>query len=69
LLSAKRTLQLKRTALKPDCSYEAEVTVARGAPAELLATIGFGGNSKLLPRVAGPRSVPPEIPLAVPHAD
>jgi glycerophosphoryl diester phosphodiesterase len=69
VLSAKRTLQVKRTALKRDCSYEAEVTVARGAPAELLATIAFGGNAKLLPRVAGPKSVPPEIPLAVPHAD
>jgi glycerophosphoryl diester phosphodiesterase len=67
VLGAKRALSTKRTALRRDCTYSVALTVPRGAPAELLATIGFAGNSKLLPRLAGPKSVPPEVPRAVPH--
>jgi glycerophosphoryl diester phosphodiesterase len=67
VLAAKRTLRAKRTQLRADCSYKEAVTVPRGAPTELLATIGFAGNAKLLPRIVGPKSVPPEVPLAVPH--
>ena len=69
VLGAKRTLRAKRTQLGADCSYQVALTVPRGAPTELLATIGFAGNAKLLPRLVGPRSVPPEVPLAVPHGD
>jgi glycerophosphoryl diester phosphodiesterase len=69
VLGAKRTLRAKRTQLAADCSYQVTLTVPRGAPTELLATIGFAGNAKLLPRLVGPRSVPPEVPLAVPHKD
>ena len=68
VLGAKRALGSRRAALRSDCSYSLRLTVPRGAPAELLATVGFGGNSKLLPRLAGPRSVPPEVPRAVPHS-
>jgi glycerophosphoryl diester phosphodiesterase len=68
VLGAKRTLHAKRTQLKRDCTYKAAVTVARGAPAELLATVGFAGNAKLLPRLVGPKAVPAEVPLAVPHS-
>jgi glycerophosphoryl diester phosphodiesterase len=68
VLGAKRTLRLRRTGLKADCSYAVAVSVPRGAPTELLATIAFAGNAKLLPRVVGPKPVPPEVPLAVPHA-
>jgi hypothetical protein len=32
------------------------------------ATIAFGGNERVLPRLVGPRSVPPEVALAVPDA-
>jgi glycerophosphoryl diester phosphodiesterase len=67
ILSAERTLRSRRARLRRDCSYTVEVNVARGAPAELLATIGFGGNAKLLPRLVGPRSVPAEVPLAIPR--
>ena len=67
VLGAKRTFRLKGARLKADCSYELAVTVPRGAPTELLATIGFAGNAKLLPRIVGPKAVPPEVPLAVPH--
>ena len=69
VLAAKRTLRARRTRLSRDCSYEVAVTVPRGAPTELLATIGFAGNAKLLPRLAGPKRVPAEVPRAVPHRD
>jgi glycerophosphoryl diester phosphodiesterase len=69
VLGAKRTLRTKRAQLKRDCSYAVAVTVPRGAPTELLATIGFAGNTKLLPRLVGPKAVPREVPLAVPHGD
>ena len=67
VLGAKDLLRRKRTRLKDNCSYRVSVTVPRGAPAELLATVGFGGNGGLLPRLVGPKSVPAEVPLAVPH--
>jgi glycerophosphoryl diester phosphodiesterase len=69
VLAAKRSLGSSSGRLKADCSYRVTVNVPRGAPAELLATVGFGGNTKLLPRLVGPRAVPPEVPLAVPHSD
>jgi glycerophosphoryl diester phosphodiesterase len=69
VLAANRTLRARRTQLERDCSYAVAVTVARGAPTELLATIGFAGNAKLLPRLVGPKPVPAEVPLAVPHTD
>jgi glycerophosphoryl diester phosphodiesterase len=69
VLAAKRTLRANRAQLRHDCSYEVAANVARGAPTELLATIGFAGNAKLLPRLVGPKPVPAEEPLAVPHGD
>jgi glycerophosphoryl diester phosphodiesterase len=68
LLGAKRLLHTKRIRLTRDCLVQVGVPVPRGAPARLLATIGFGGNKRLLPRLVGPRPVPLEVPLAVPHA-
>jgi glycerophosphoryl diester phosphodiesterase len=68
VLGAKRKLRVKRAGLRRDCTYFVGVTIPRGAPTELLATVGFDGNAKLLPRLVGPRSVPAEEPLAVPHA-
>jgi glycerophosphoryl diester phosphodiesterase len=67
VLGAKRTLYKRSTRLRAGCRFSVAVTVPRGAPARLLATIGFGGNAKLLPRLVGPRAVPREVPLAVPH--
>ena len=67
VLGAKRELHASRTHLHRDCTYRLAVTVPRGAPAELIATVGFGGNAKLLPRLVGPRPVPTEIPRALPH--
>jgi hypothetical protein len=67
VLGANRTLHARRTRLAKDCGYDLAVTVPRGAPARLQATIGFGGNDRLLPRLIGPRLVPQELPLAVPH--
>jgi glycerophosphoryl diester phosphodiesterase len=69
VLGAKNLLRSRRAQLRADCSYQVAVTVPRGAPAELLATVGFAGNKTLLPRLVGPKSVPAEVPLAVPHAD
>lgn len=68
VLGAKRTWHARRTRLGRDCRYAVGVPVPRGAPARLLATIGFSGNKRLLPRLVGPRPVPVELPLGVPHA-
>jgi glycerophosphoryl diester phosphodiesterase len=67
VLGANRTLHARKTKLAKDCTYDIAVQVPRGAPARLQATIGFGGNDRLLPRLVGPRPVPQELPLAVPH--
>jgi glycerophosphoryl diester phosphodiesterase len=67
VLGANRALRARRTQLGGDCDYDVSVPVPRGAPARLLATVGFGGNARLLPRLVGPRPVPRELPLAVPH--
>jgi glycerophosphoryl diester phosphodiesterase len=67
VLGAKNLLRSKRTQLAANCTYHVAVTVPRGAPAELLATVGFGGNGRVLPRLVGPKPVPAEAPLAVPH--
>ena len=67
VLGARRTLHTKRTQLRSDCRYDVAVTVPRGAPAELLATVGFAGNLRVLPRLVGPRAVPGDVPRAVPH--
>jgi hypothetical protein len=67
VLGANRSLHARRTILRRDCTYTVRVTVPRGAPAELLATIGFAGNTRLLPRLVGPRAVTAELPRAVPH--
>jgi glycerophosphoryl diester phosphodiesterase len=66
VLGAKRILYRRSTPLAANCSYRVKVTVPRGAPARLLATVGFGGTARLLPRLVGPRPVPRETPLAVP---
>jgi glycerophosphoryl diester phosphodiesterase len=68
VLGANRTLRARKTKLAKDCGYDIAAAVPRGAPARLQATIGFGGNDRLLPRLVGPRPVPQELPLAVPHA-
>lgn len=68
VLGGTRTLRSRRTALRSDCSYALALTVPRGAPAELVATVGFAGNSKLLPRLVGPKPVRTELPRAVPHS-
>jgi glycerophosphoryl diester phosphodiesterase len=68
VLSAGRTFRQDRARLKADCSYQAAVRIPRGAPTELLAIVRFAGNDDLLPRLVGPRSVPAEVPLGVPHA-
>ena len=67
VLGAKRTLHRRRARLKRDCLIALEVPVPRGAPTRLIATVGFGGNDRLLPRLVGPRPVRLEIPLAVPR--
>jgi len=67
VLGANRTLHARKTTLARDCGYDVSVSVPRGAPARLLATIGFGGNARLLPLLVGPWPVPLELPLAVPH--
>jgi glycerophosphoryl diester phosphodiesterase len=69
VVGANRTLHANRTRLARDCLVKVAVPVPRGAPARLLATVGFGGNSRLLPRLNGPRPVPREVPRAVPHTD
>jgi glycerophosphoryl diester phosphodiesterase len=69
VLGAKRTLYRRSARLGADCRYDIELTVPRGATARLLATVGFGGTARMLPRLVGPRPVPREGPLAVPHAD
>jgi hypothetical protein len=66
VLGAKRTLYRRSVQVGADCRYEIELTVPRGATARLLATVGYGGNARLLPRLAGPRPVPREVPLAIP---
>jgi glycerophosphoryl diester phosphodiesterase len=68
VLGAKRTLHVTHARLRGDCAIGLAVEVPRGAPARLLATVGFGGNARLLPRLVGPRPVPREVPLAVPHS-
>jgi glycerophosphoryl diester phosphodiesterase len=68
VLGAERLLRSRTTRLAGDCTYDLAVSIPRGAPARLLATIGFGGNERLLPRLIGPRLVPQEMPLAVPHS-
>jgi hypothetical protein len=68
VFSANRAFRQDRARVKADCSYRAAVAIPRGAPTELLATVRFAGNDDLLPRLVGPRSVPAEVPLAVPHA-
>jgi glycerophosphoryl diester phosphodiesterase len=68
LLGAKRLLHTERARLARDCLVKLAVPVPRGAPARLLATIGFGGNKRLLPRLVGPRRVPLEVPQGVPRA-
>jgi glycerophosphoryl diester phosphodiesterase len=55
VLGAARTLRARRTKLAGDCSYATAVPAPRGA--HLRATVGFGGNERLLPRVIGPRPV------------
>jgi glycerophosphoryl diester phosphodiesterase len=67
VLGANRTWHARTTRLTRGCAYSIAVPVPRGAPARLLATIGFGGNRRLLPRLVGPRLVPQELPRAVPH--
>jgi glycerophosphoryl diester phosphodiesterase len=67
VLGAERTLHARTAKLAKDCTYAVAVAVPRGAPARLLATIGFSGNDRLLPRLNGPRLVPRELPRAVPH--
>jgi glycerophosphoryl diester phosphodiesterase len=67
VLSAGRTLRRDHARVKGDCTYDAAVTIPRGAPTELAAIVRFSGNDDLLPRLVGPRSVPAEVPLAVPH--
>ena len=66
LLGAKRILHAQRVRLTRDCLVKVAVPVPRGAPASLLATVRFGGNDRLLPRLEGPRRVPREVPRAVP---
>jgi glycerophosphoryl diester phosphodiesterase len=68
VLGGKRTLQAANGRLRRDCTFDLSVLIPRGAPARLLATVGFGGNAGLLPKLVGPRAVPREVPLAVPHA-
>jgi glycerophosphoryl diester phosphodiesterase len=67
VLGANRTWLARRTKLARNCTYATAVRIPRGAPARLQATIGFGGNRRLLPRLVGPRLVPQELPRAVPH--
>ncbi|MBA3263155.1 MAG: hypothetical protein H0T69_11955, partial [Thermoleophilaceae bacterium] len=67
VLGAKRTFHATRTKLAGDCRIKIDVAVPRGSPARLLATVAFSGNGRLLPRLVGPRPMPREVPLAVPH--
>jgi glycerophosphoryl diester phosphodiesterase len=66
VLGAKRALYRRGAPLAASCRYQVELIVPRGAPGRLLATVGFGGTARLLPRLVGPRPVPRETPLAVP---
>ena len=68
VLGAKRKWHARTAKLARNCTYSVEVTVPRGGAARLLATIGFSGNKRLLPRIVGPRPVPDEVPLAVPSS-
>ena len=68
VLGDERTLHARTVRLAGDCTYEIAVPVPRGAPVRLRATVGFGGNERLLPRLIGPRRVRQELPLAVPHS-
>ena len=55
VLGAKRALRSSRARLARDCTYATAVAAPRGA--HLRATVGFGGNERLLPRLIGPRPV------------
>lgn len=68
VLGARRTLHARTARLARDCTYAVSVPMPRGAPARLQATIGFGGNERLLARLVGPLPVPQELPLALPHS-
>ena len=57
MLGAKRTLRARTAKLAGDCTYAVAVAGA-ARPARLRATVGFGGNERLLPRLIGPRLVP-----------
>lgn len=58
VLGAERTLRARTAKLGKDCTYDVAVSMPRGAPARLQATIGFSGNDRLLPCLNGPRLVP-----------
>jgi glycerophosphoryl diester phosphodiesterase len=66
VLGAEQALRQRGAQLARDCSFHVAVALPRGAPARLQATIGFGGNDRLLPRLTGPRLVPQELPRALP---
>ena len=55
VLGAKRTLHARKTKLAATARYTIAVPVAARRPARLRATVGFGGNERLLPRLIGPR--------------
>ena len=55
VLAGKRVLRARPARLAGDCTYATAVPVPRGA--RLRATVGFGGNEHLLPRLIGPRPV------------
>jgi glycerophosphoryl diester phosphodiesterase len=55
VLAGKRAVRSSRARLGADCTYETAVPAPRGAP--LRATVEFGGNGRLLPRLIGPRQV------------
>jgi hypothetical protein len=55
MLGAKRTLRSTTARLARDCSYAIAAPAPRGA--RLRATVGFGGNERLLPLLIGPRPV------------
>jgi len=55
VLAGKRAVRFSRTRLARDCTYAVATQAPRGA--RLRATVGFGGNDHLLPRLIGPRPV------------
>ena len=55
VLGAGHALKTRTTKLGRDCTYALAVPAPRGA--RLRATVGFGGNDHLLPRLIGPRPV------------